>query len=348
MVVLALESSCDETAAAVFDDSGLRASQVASQLAAHAAFGGVVPELASRMHLEALTPVVRATLDEAGCTVADLDAVAVTHGPGLVGALLVGLCAAKGLAWRAGVPLVGVNHLEGHIYSNFVEPPGPGFPLLVLIASGGHSDLLLMRGHGDYEVLGRARDDAAGEAFDKVARVMGLPYPGGPALDELAEQGDPKAFDLPRARLGGELEFSFSGLKTALVRVVEELGPEQMAARLPDLCASFRAAVVDVLVEKTVAAARATGATNVAVCGGVAANRGLRAALGEACARRGYTLSAPPLRWCTDNAAMIACAAWHRLRAGGRDSLGLDVASGQPLPSAAAWAGTVVGAADAR
>ncbi|MBI5830954.1 MAG: tRNA (adenosine(37)-N6)-threonylcarbamoyltransferase complex transferase subunit TsaD [Armatimonadetes bacterium] len=336
MTVLAIESSCDETAAAIYGDCGLLANDVASQLAAHAAFGGVVPELASRMHVEAVWYTVRAALADAGLGLDAVDAVAVTHGPGLVGSLLVGLCAAKGLCWRAGKPLVGVNHLEGHIYSNFIEDPVPEFPLVTLIVSGGHSDLMLMRGHGDYDVLGRARDDAAGEAFDKVARRMGLPYPGGPVLDKLAEQGDPKAFALPRARLAGELEFSFSGLKTALVRVVEQLG-DQAEARLPDLCASFRAAVVDILVEKTLLAVERHGVRHVAVCGGVAANAGLRRSMEAACADAGLTLSIPPLRYCTDNAAMIACAGYHRLRGGGSSTLTLDVASNLPLLDAEAW-----------
>jgi N6-L-threonylcarbamoyladenine synthase len=306
-------------------------------LEAHAAFGGIVPELASRMHIEAISLTLEAALAEAGMGLDGVSAVAVTHGPGLVGSLLVGLCAAKGLCWRTGLPLVGINHLEGHLYSNHIEPPAPAFPVLTLIVSGGHSDLILVRDHGDYEVLGRARDDAAGEAFDKVARRLGLPYPGGPRLDALAESGDPKAFDLPRARLDGEPSFSFSGVKTALVRCCELLGADETQRRLPDLCASFRAAVVDVLVEKTLAAARKAGVGQVAVCGGVAANAGLRRDLAAACAAAGLALSMPPLRYCTDNAAMIACAGYHRFMRGGRDGLALDVASNLPLPGAAAW-----------
>ncbi|NUP98823.1 MAG: tRNA (adenosine(37)-N6)-threonylcarbamoyltransferase complex transferase subunit TsaD, partial [Armatimonadetes bacterium] len=255
-LILGIETSCDETAAAVFGDDGLRSNIVASQLEAHQTFGGVVPELASRMHVEAISIVIGQALGEAGVTLGELAAVAVTRGPGLVGSLLVGVCAAKGLCLTSGLPLLGINHLEGHLYSNFVEEPAPVFPFVTLIASGGHSDLILVRGHGEYEVLGRARDDAAGEAFDKVGRVLGLEYPGGPKLDRLAEEGDPTAFELPRAWLAGRDEFSFSGLKTAMVRLCDDLGEEEVARRLPDLCASFRQAVVEVLVHKTIEAAR--------------------------------------------------------------------------------------------
>ncbi len=336
-MILAIETSCDETAAALFGASGLAANVVASQLEAHRAFGGVVPELASRMHIEAIGPVVAEALAEAGADWPDLSAVAVTHGPGLVGSLLVGVCYAKGLCWARGLPLLGVNHLEGHLYSNYIEPPSPDFPFVCLIASGGHSDLILVRGHGDYQVLGRARDDAAGEAFDKVARHLGLEYPGGPVLDALAEEGDPAAFDLPRAMLPGSYEFSFSGLKTAVVRLAGELGETETAARLRDVCASFRQAVVDVLVAKTILAATEHGCRQIAVCGGVAASRGLRRALVEAAERAELSLSIPPFRFCTDNAAMIACAAWHRHQAGGADDLTLDVSSTLPLPAPGEW-----------
>lgn len=340
-VVLGIETSCDETAAAVYGDGGLLANVVASQLGAHETFGGVVPELASRMHIEAITPILTTALADAGLAPADLDAVAVTHGPGLVGSLLVGVCAAKGFCWSHGLPLLGINHLEGHLYSNFIDPPPPEFPLLTLIASGGHSDLILFRGHGDYVVLGRARDDAAGEAFDKVGRLLGLEYPGGPKVDRLAETGDPTAFELPRAWLGGADEFSFSGLKTAVSRLLSELGPEAAQDRLPDLCASFRAAVVEVLVRKTIAAAQEHRVEQIAVCGGVAANLGLRREMTTAAGEAGLALSIPPFRYCTDNAAMIACAGYHRRRHGGADTLGLNVSSGLPLPGREAWAGEV-------
>ncbi|MCC7493027.1 MAG: tRNA (adenosine(37)-N6)-threonylcarbamoyltransferase complex transferase subunit TsaD [Fimbriimonadaceae bacterium] len=340
--ILGIESSCDETAAAVYGPGGLVSNVVASQLAAHAVFGGVVPELASRMHLEALLPVVRAALADAGLTAGELAGVAVAHGPGLVGSLLVGVCAAKALALANDLPLYGINHLEGHLYSNYLEPPAPPLPHLTLIASGGHSDLILVRDHGHYEVLGRARDDAAGEAFDKVGRLLGLPYPGGPRLDQLAEQGDPQAFAFPRAWLDGSPEFSFSGLKTAVVRVCEELGAVGVADRLADLCASFRQAVVEVLVRKSLGAAREQGVGHLAVCGGVAASVGLRRALQEATVAAGLTLSLPPLRYCTDNAAMIACAGYHRSQRGGPDALTLGVASGLPLPAPGAWAGREV------
>ncbi len=340
-VVLGIESSCDETAAAVFGADGLRSNVVASQLDAHQVFGGVVPELASRMHVEAISVVVRQALHEAGTTPESLDAVAVTHGPGLAGSLVVGVCAAKGLCLAAGLPLLGINHLEGHLYSLFIEPPHPALPCLALIASGGHSDLILFRDHGRYDVLGRARDDAAGEAFDKVARVLGLEYPGGPRLDQLAESGDATAFDLPRAWLDGEPAFSFSGLKTAVARLCEQLGPDGVQDRLADLCASFRQAVVDVLVRKTIAAAEAHGARQIAVCGGVAASVGLRRELAQAAAEAGLELAVPAFRYCTDNAAMIACAGHYRRQHGGPDSLALTVDSGLPLPAAGRWRGEV-------
>ena len=337
-VILGIETSCDETAAAVYDDTGLRSNVVASQLGAHEIFGGVVPELASRMHLEAICPVIDTALAEAELEPGELTAVAVTRGPGLVGSLLVGVGAAKGLAWSLGLPLLGINHLEGHVYSNFIEPPMPAFPMLCLIASGGHSDLLLVTGHGSYEVLGRARDDAAGEAFDKVARVLGLEYPGGPKLDKLAEDGDPKAYPLPRAWLEGKPEFSFSGLKTAVSRLLADLG-ELDDRMLVDVCASFRAAVVDVLVTKTFQAAEAHGVKHVAICGGVAASRGLRRQVQAEGEARGITISTPPLKFCTDNAAMIACAGYHRWRLGGPDALDLEVSSNRPLPQPGEWAG---------
>lgn len=333
LTILGIETSCDETAAAVYAADGLRSNVVASQLSAHQAFGGVVPELASRMHIEAVSQVVRTALAEAAVNLNELSAVAVTHGPGLVGSLLVGVCVAKGLCWRAGLPLIGINHLEGHLYSNFVEPPAPPFPFVALIASGGHSDLVAVRAHGQYAVLGRARDDAAGEAFDKVGRLLGLPYPAGPHIDALAEEGDPNAFELPRAWLDDGYEFSFSGLKTAVLRLAESLGEATVQERLPDLCASFRQAVVDVLVGKTMAAARAERVSHVAICGGVAASRGLRRAIESAAAAEGLTTSRPPLAYCTDNAAMIACAGYYRYLAGGADGLDLDVSSGLPVES---------------
>jgi len=326
------------TAAAVFDDTGLRSNVVASQLDAHEIFGGVVPELASRMHLEAILPVIDTALTAAALEPRDLTAVAVTCGPGLVGSLLVGVGAAKGFAWSQGLPLLGINHLEGHIYSNFIEPPAPEFPLLCLIASGGHSDLLLVTGHGHYDVLGRARDDAAGEAFDKVARLLGLEYPGGPKLDALAETGDPAAYALPRAWLEGAPEFSFSGLKTAVARLLDQLGPLS-DQQLADVCASFRAAVVDVLVTKTFAAAADHGVRQVALCGGVAASRGLRREFEAAGAAHGLAVSTPAFRFCTDNAAMIACAGYHRWLTGGPDGLDLEVSSNRPLPARGEWAG---------
>lgn len=327
MTVLAIESSCDETAAAIYGDCGLLANDVASQLAAHAAFGGVVPELASRMHVEAVWYTVRAALADAGLGLDAVDAVAVTHGPGLVGSLLVGLCAAKGLCWRAGKPLVGVNHLEGHIYSNFIEDPVPEFPLVTLIVSGGHSDLMLMRGHGDYDVLGRARDDAAGEAFDKSARLLGLGYPGGPAIQKAAETGEPKAYKLPRG-LHGEatLDFSFSGLKTAVLRLVEREGA---ALDVPSAAASVQEAIAHVLVQRSVEACRQAGCDVLTLAGGVAANMRLRSLATETCHREGIRFASPRGSLCTDNAAMIALAGSARLARG--DKSGFDL---EPIASA--------------
>jgi N6-L-threonylcarbamoyladenine synthase len=297
-VILGIETSCDETAAAVVTGDGrLLSSVVSSQADLHARFGGVVPEVASRRHLELVTPVVRAALDEAGTSLEAVDRVAVTQGPGLVGALLVGLSTAKALAWSRRLPLAPVDHLEGHVASLYLEPDPVSPPFTCLLASGGHTLLLAVRDHARTERLGTTLDDAAGEAFDKGARLLGLGYPGGVAIDRLAQEGDPTAFDFPVARVPG-LDFSFSGLKTALLYAVRELGPETAESRKADLAASYQRAIVRALVQRLEEAAEATGLERVAVVGGVAANSELRAALPDA--------SFAPLALCTDNAAMVA------------------------------------------
>jgi len=295
-----METSCDETAAAVVTDVGeMRANVVSSQADLHARFGGVVPEIASRRHLELVVPVVREALAQAGATLDDIQTVAVTQGPGLIGALLVGLSAAKALAWARRLPLVPVDHLHGHVASLYLEPEPVEPPFLCLLASGGHTMLLHVREPGAHTVLGTTLDDAAGEAFDKGARLLSLGYPGGAELDRLAREGDPEAFGFPVARVAG-LDFSFSGVKTALLYEVRGLEHE-LPERRADLAASYQRAIVRALVERTRAAAEQTGAERIAVVGGVAANAELRASLPEA--------KAPPLELCTDNAAMIASAA---------------------------------------
>ena len=299
-MILGLETSCDETAAAlVTGDGEIRANVVSSQAELHARYGGVVPEVASRRHLELVTPVIREALREGGATLDDVTAVAVTQGPGLVGALLVGLSAAKALAWARGLPLVPVDHLHGHVASLYLAPDPVEPPFLCLLASGGHTLLLDVREHGGYTVVGTSIDDAAGEAFDKGARLLGLGYPGGAAIDRLAQEGDPHAFTFPVARLDAH-DFSFSGVKTSLLYAVRDLG-DAAGERRADLAASYQRAIVRALVERTLAAAEAAGHDRIAVVGGVAANSELRAALPDA--------RFASLALCTDNAAMIASAA---------------------------------------
>jgi N6-L-threonylcarbamoyladenine synthase len=300
-LILGIETSCDETAAALVTDEGeIRSSVVSSQAELHARYGGVVPEVASRRHLELVTPVIREALAEADVTLADVDRIAATQGPGLIGALLVGLAAAKAIAWSRWLPLVPVDHLDGHVASLYLQPDPLEPPFLCLLASGGHTMLLDVRSHTERELLGSTLDDAAGEAFDKGARLLGLGYPGGREIDRLAREGDPSAFDFPVARVPG-LDFSFSGLKTALLYAVRELDEEELAARRADLAASYQYAIVRALVERVREAAERTGRERIAVVGGVAANSALRAALPDA--------TAAPLELCTDNAAMIASAA---------------------------------------
>jgi N6-L-threonylcarbamoyladenine synthase len=343
--ILGIETSCDETAASIVENGcEILASTVASQVNLHAQFGGVFPEVASRQHIRTIYPIVVTAFKEAHISLGEVDAIAVTRGPGLPGSLVIGLNTAKGLALGSGLPLIGVNHLEAHIYSAWLHwppagqavagvtdgPPSapPQFPIIVLIVSGGHTELVLMRDHLTYERLGATLDDAAGEAFDKVARLIGLPYPGGPSIQKAGDGGDPAAFAFPRAWLEGTWNFSFSGLKTAALREVRKL--QEISNELPvtDLTASFQAAVVDVLVGKTVRAARMLGAKEIIVAGGVSANRALRETMR---AQAPCPVHIPPIQLCTDNAAMVAAAGYFRFVSGRRDSLSIDILPNWPL-----------------
>jgi len=316
VIVLGIESSCDETSAAIIDEQKVYANIIASQMV-HAQFGGVVPELASRAHLRKVAPIVREALRTAGKKMSEIDAVAVTHGPGLVGALLVGLNFAKGLALSRNIPFIGVNHMEGHIYGNLLTHPDARFPILFVIVSGGHTQLVVMRGHLQYEIIGSTRDDAVGEAFDKTAKILGLGYPGGPEIDRLAQQGDPLEIRFPRAFLKDDhYDFSYSGLKTAVRTHIQKLTPEALAKNLPSICASFQFAAIDVLVRKAQRAAREYGAVAIAVAGGVAANSHLRQRLAQSAMESGLEFYKPELAFCSDNAAMIARAGLERLKHG--------------------------------
>ena len=321
MIVLGIESSCDETGVALVESAGagvpaLRAHALHSQVDMHQAYGGVVPELASRDHIRRVLPLAEQVLAESGCALADIDVVAYTRGPGLAGALLVGAGVACALGAALRKPVLGVHHLEGHLLSPFLSRDPPEFPFVALLVSGGHTQLMLVEGVGAYRMLGETIDDAAGEAFDKSAKLMGLDYPGGPALSRLAQQGDPAAFKLPRPLLhSGDLDFSFAGLKTAVLTQVNKLGA-QLEARKADLAASTEAAIVEVLVKKSLAALERSGLQRIVVAGGVGANRRLREQLDAACARRGVRVHYPELSLCTDNGAMIALAAAMRLQAG--------------------------------
>jgi N6-L-threonylcarbamoyladenine synthase len=336
--VLGIESSCDETAAAVVaDGERVLADVVSSQVKLHAPFGGVVPEIASRAHVVQVVPVIDEALRRAGTTLDGIGGIAVTRGPGLVGALLVGVQAAKAIAFARRLPLVGVNHLEGHLSAIFLRDadeaphPVPAFPHLGLLVSGGHTMLLECRAPAEFRLLGATRDDAAGEAFDKVAKLLGLGYPGGVAIDKLAQTGDPQAVKLPRAMRGAGLDFSFSGLKTAVAEHLARAGGPPIGQALADLCASFQAAVVEQLQRKTLAALDGTGLGELQVGGGVAANSGLRASLEAACAARGTALHLPPRKRCTDNASMIAAAGAVRLARGERADLSLAAVASLPL-----------------
>jgi N6-L-threonylcarbamoyladenine synthase len=332
MLILGIESSCDETAAAVVED-GCRvlSSVVASQVDVHHRYGGVVPELASRKHIEAILPVVTDALDQAGFKKSDLDAVAVTQGPGLVGSLLVGYSFAKALAYGLAIPWVGVNHLEGHILSVFLENDPPDFPFCALLASGGHTAIYYVTAFTEIERMGQTRDDAAGEAYDKVAKVLGLGYPGGKVIDDLAHQGDPTRIPFKRPFLDRNgFDFSFSGIKSAVNRMVQN-NPEEMAQQVADLAAGFQEAVIDVLTYKLMQAARSRNCGHVVVVGGVAANRRLRERVSQAGAEQGIAVHIPGLALCGDNAAMIAAAGYHYLQKGRRGKLDDDVYSRVPL-----------------
>jgi N6-L-threonylcarbamoyladenine synthase len=313
-VILAIETSCDETAASVvMGGNDVLSSIVSSQIDIHARFGGVVPEVASRAHLESIVPVIDAAIAEAGVLPTRIDAVAATAGPGLIGALLVGVSAAKSLALVWDKPFIGINHLEAHLYAGLLDDPTLEFPLVVLLVSGGHTMIIHMMGHGDYTVLGRTIDDAAGEAYDKVARYLDLGYPGGPVIDRIAADGNPHAVEFPRAMMHDGLDVSFSGLKTSVINHVRR-NPEMSNV---DIAASFQAAVVDVLCAKTLKAAQQVSAKGIVLGGGVSANSFLRSEMSRRGAEAGFKVALPSRAMCTDNAAMIAAAAWHRLKSDG-------------------------------
>ncbi len=338
MVVLGIETSCDETSAAlVADGRSALVDIVASQADLHARWGGVVPEVASRMHVERVLPVVQEAMEKAKITSAEIDGIAVTNRPGLIGALVVGVAAAKALALAWNRPLVGVHHLIGHIYACYLAEPRLVPPFVCLIVSGGHTELIYVDRTGECTVLGRTRDDAAGECLDKCARMLDLPYPGGAHLERLAEQGDPQRVPLPRAWLEGSADFSFSGLKTAVARYLKQNAHE---FRREDVAAALQGAVVDVLVEKTVAAARSVGVEAIGIGGGVAANRTLSRAMADAARTAGIRCITPLPPLCTDNASMIAAAGYDRLIRGEDDGLGLDAAASAPLPRASSVEGT--------
>ena len=333
--IMAIESSCDETACAVLENGrALLGSTVASQMDIHARYGGVFPEVASRQHVLSIMPVIEDTLAKSHLTLSDIDALAVTRGPGLAGSLVVGVNAAKGLALGTGLPLIGVNHLEGHLYSAWVynagqtPPPEPEFPLMVLLVSGGHTELDLMTGHLEYKRLGSTLDDAAGEAFDKVGRVLGLSYPGGPAIQKASEEGDPHRFELPRAWLEDTWNFSFSGLKTAVLREVKSFHAQGRTLPAADMAASFQEAVVDVLFIKTMDAAREFQVKEILVAGGVSANHALRERFLH---QREFPVHIPALSLCTDNAAMVAAAGYRRLALGQPSAMDMDVLPTWPL-----------------
>lgn len=337
MIILGIESSCDETAAAVVENGRIIRSQVvASQISVHSPYGGVVPELASRKHVEAIIPVIDQAMQESGCSVDDIDAIGVTCGPGLVGSLLVGVAAAKAIAYAWNKPLIPVNHLEGHLWAAFIDSGPPCEPYVCLVVSGGHTAIYFVRPGEAPELLGTTLDDAAGEAFDKVAKLLGLGYPGGVVIDRLSENGNPNAFSFPRSFLGRDsLDFSFSGIKTAVVNFVKKFGSpldsskDVLPYRVEDVVASFQEAVVDVLLEKVTLAAETRGVKNIAVVGGVAANRRLRERFKERAMERGWDLRLPALSLCTDNAVMIAAAAYEVWKREGfsRDLFSIDATS---------------------
>ncbi len=326
ILILAIESSCDETAAAVVKNGrDVLSNVISSQIDLHTLYGGVVPEIASRKHMEAIDGVITKALEQANVTLADIDAIGVTYGPGLVGALLVGLAEAKALAFATNKPLIGVHHIEGHICANYIEHKDFAPPYMTLVVSGGHSHLVYVSDYGKYEIIGRTRDDAAGEAYDKVARAIGMGYPGGPKIDAAAKKGNPNAVKFPRVFLEEDsYDFSFSGLKSAVLNYVNKQKMMEQPIVPEDIAASFQQSVVDVLVTKTIKAAKEKGVSQVALAGGVASNSCLRERMQKACETEGFRLSIPSPVLCTDNAAMIGCAAYYEYLAGVRDGWDLN------------------------
>ncbi len=316
--ILAIESSCDETAAAVVKNGReVLSNVISSQIALHTLYGGVVPEIASRKHIEKINQVIEEALTEAGMELNQMDAIGVTYGPGLVGALLVGVAEAKAISFATGIPLVGVHHIEGHVSANYIEHPDLEPPFLCLIVSGGHTHLVIVKEYGEYEIIGRTHDDAAGEAYDKVARAIGLGYPGGPKIDKLSKEGNPSAITFPRAHVENcPYDFSFSGLKSAVLNYLHHAEQLDEEVNRADVAASFQAAVVDVLVEHTLQAAKEYGIDKIALAGGVASNSTLRAGMDEACKKAGKKLFYPSPIFCTDNAAMIGAAAYYEYKKG--------------------------------
>lgn len=336
MLILGIETSCDETSAAVLEDGRrILSSVVASQVDLHAKFGGIVPEVASRKHVELINPVIQEALEGAGVGLSAIEAVAVTNGPGLLGALLVGICAAKSIAWARSIPLIGLHHVEAHISALYLSNPEIEYPFLCLVVSGAHSDLILVSSFGDYKILGRSRDDAAGEAFDKGARAMGLGYPGGPIIDRLGKLGNRRAVHFPRARLDSPYDFSFSGLKASVLRYMREDGD---TLPIEDIAASFQEAIVEMLSDKLFAAARDYDAPRIGVAGGVAANSRLKDEILRRADAAGIPAFVPPISLCTDNAAMVAAAGYRRLERGEISDLSLDA-----FATRAITAGSVLG-----
>ena len=330
MLVLGIESSCDETAAAVVKDGKMLSNVIASQINAHSKYGGVVPEIASRKHIEAINPTIEQALSDAGVGLSEIEGIAVTRGPGLIGSLLIGLATAKALAYALDIPFVGVNHLEGHITASFLAEKVPEFPFAALVVSGGHTNIYKVLNYHDFQLLGQTRDDAAGEAFDKAAKLLNLGYPGGVVIDKIAKIGNPQAIAFPRA-MKDSPDFSFSGLKTSLLTMLKKRGRNFDETQLPDVAASYQEAIVDVLVEKTIKAAKDNGIDRIVVCGGVAANGRLREKFTEVAAKNKFDLFIPQGVLCTDNAAMIAAIGEIMLKSGRRDSLDLNAISRWPL-----------------
>ena len=330
MIVLGIESSCDETAAAVISNGKMLSNVIASQVAVHSPYGGVVPEIASRKHIEAINPVIKQALTDANVTLSDIEGIAVTRGPGLIGSLLIGLSAAKALAYALNITFVGVNHIEGHIAAAFLAEKVPSFPFIALVVSGGHTNIYQVKNYHNFQLLGQTRDDAAGEAFDKGAKLLDLGYPGGVVIDRIAKSGNTKAVVFPRA-MKDSPDFSFSGLKTSLLTMLKKRGRDFTAEELPDIVASYQEAIVDVLVEKTIKAAKDNGMNRIVVCGGVAANSRLRERFSAEISAQNIELFIPPVILCTDNAAMIAAIGEIMLKNNHRDSLDLNAVSRWPL-----------------